>query len=69
MTLVLGNRVQIWLARCFTSGDVFDFISLTIFQPKFFRDLWTFIVGTGLAQPDEHAAQLSERHAKLTSNL
>ena len=50
MTLVLGNQVQIWLARCFTSGDVFDFISLTTFQPKFFRDLWTFIVGTGLAE-------------------
>jgi hypothetical protein len=48
VTLVLGNQVQIWLARCFTSGDVFDFISLTTFQPKFFRDLWTFIVGTGL---------------------
>jgi hypothetical protein len=47
VTLVLGNQVQIWLARCFTSGDVFDFISLTTFQPKFFRDLWPFIVGTG----------------------
>jgi hypothetical protein len=47
----------------------FDFISLTTFQPKFFRDLWTFIVGTGLAQPVEQAAQLSERHAKLTSDL
>jgi hypothetical protein len=48
VTLVLGNQVRIWLARCFTSGDVFDFITLTTFQPKFFRDLWTFIVGTGL---------------------
>jgi len=50
VTLVLGNQVQIWLARCFTSGDVFDFINLTTFQPKFFRDLWTFIVGTGLTK-------------------
>jgi len=35
VTLVLGNQVQIWLARCFTSGDVFDFISLTTFSQSF----------------------------------
>jgi hypothetical protein len=52
--------VQIWLARCFTSGDVFDFISLTTFQPKFFRDLWTFIVGTGLElDPKSHEPDVS----------
>jgi hypothetical protein len=27
---------------------MFDFIGLTTFQPKFFPDLWNFIVGTGL---------------------
>jgi hypothetical protein len=49
VTLFLGNNCK--LDPIDVSPVVmFDFIGLTILQPKFFSDLWTFIVGTGFEE-------------------